>query len=385
MPRSGVDQARDAEADRRDRRPRRLARLLRPPRRRPCRARRAWSVRARRARYARWWTLEVRVDRAGQELRATEVDADHAAGRTRSATIPALHAADPEQPDGTPRVHASTARASRACSRRARRRPTATSCARRRCARERPAAATPRERRAARVTRRPRRALASPLGAVVGVDRAVARRSSSSARRSSRARSRRRRRPRCSAARGFPLTSPNNDPRARLRPARRRARRSRARRRRARAARTRSCSCASAAARTARLSIPRDTIVDIPGHGRDKINAAYAYGGAGAGDPDRRAVPRHRRSTTSSRSTSTNFPELIDAMGGIDYTRRLRRLAASTAASRNGGYTLRLKAGHDAHRRRAGARARAHAQERLQPGARTTSPARAASRRSSRR
>jgi hypothetical protein len=27
------------------------------------------------------------------------------------------------------------------------------------------------------------------------------------------------------------------------------------------------------------LSIPRDTLVDIPGYGQDKINAAYAYGG----------------------------------------------------------------------------------------------------------
>jgi len=27
------------------------------------------------------------------------------------------------------------------------------------------------------------------------------------------------------------------------------------------------------------LSIPRDTYVEIPGHGEDKINAAYAYGG----------------------------------------------------------------------------------------------------------
>src|SRR5919204_1217654 len=29
----------------------------------------------------------------------------------------------------------------------------------------------------------------------------------------------------------------------------------------------------------ARLSIPRDTVVEIPGHGRQKINAAYAFGG----------------------------------------------------------------------------------------------------------
>ena len=32
---------------------------------------------------------------------------------------------------------------------------------------------------------------------------------------------------------------------------------------------------------SAKLSIPRDTVVDIPGHGRNKINAAYAIGGAG--------------------------------------------------------------------------------------------------------
>jgi anionic cell wall polymer biosynthesis LytR-Cps2A-Psr (LCP) family protein len=31
---------------------------------------------------------------------------------------------------------------------------------------------------------------------------------------------------------------------------------------------------------SAKLSIPRDTVVDIPGHGRNKINAAYALGGA---------------------------------------------------------------------------------------------------------
>ena len=30
---------------------------------------------------------------------------------------------------------------------------------------------------------------------------------------------------------------------------------------------------------TRTLSIPRDTVVDIPGHGRNKINAAYAFGG----------------------------------------------------------------------------------------------------------
>ena len=58
----------------------------------------------------------------------------------------------------------------------------------------------------------------------------------------------------------------------------------------------------------ARLSIPRDTVVDIPGHGRNKINAAYAFGGAALAIQTVEAVPRASTSTTSSRSTSTNFP-----------------------------------------------------------------------------
>ena len=41
-----------------------------------------------------------------------------------------------------------------------------------------------------------------------------------------------------------------------------------------------------------RLSIPRDTVVPIPGHGVTKINAAYSYGGPGAGDQDRREPHR---------------------------------------------------------------------------------------------
>ena len=46
--------------------------------------------------------------------------------------------------------------------------------------------------------------------------------------------------------------------------------------------------------KAARLSIPRDTLVNIPGHGPDKINAAYAFGGPGADDPHGQGVPRHR-------------------------------------------------------------------------------------------
>ncbi len=56
-----------------------------------------------------------------------------------------------------------------------------------------------------------------------------------------------------------------------------------------------------------RLSIPRDTVAAIPGHGTSKINAAYAYGGAGAGDQDGGGVHRASRSTTSSSSTWPRF------------------------------------------------------------------------------
>ena len=54
----------------------------------------------------------------------------------------------------------------------------------------------------------------------------------------------------------------------------------------------------------AQLSIPRDTVVDIPGSGTNKINAAYAIGGARALDRARWRPTSTRRSTTSSRSAS---------------------------------------------------------------------------------
>ena len=44
-----------------------------------------------------------------------------------------------------------------------------------------------------------------------------------------------------------------------------------------------------------RLSIPRDSYAQIPGHGAQKINAAYAIGGAGAGGEDGRGLPGQRR------------------------------------------------------------------------------------------
>jgi LCP family protein required for cell wall assembly len=93
----------------------------------------------------------------------------------------------------------------------------------------------------------------------------------------------------------------------------------------------------------ARLSIPRDTLVDIPGHGRAKINAAYAYGGPALAI---RTVESYLglRIDHLVNVSFTNFPKLIDAMGGIDYTGGCVR-AKVNGGYANGGVTLHLTKG----------------------------------------
>lgn len=91
------------------------------------------------------------------------------------------------------------------------------------------------------------------------------------------------------------------------------------------------------------LSIPRDTVVDIPGHGLNKINAAYAFGG----------VPLTIKTIKSYLGIDinhvmlvsfTNFPQLIDAMGGIDYTGGCVK-AKVNGGYKNGGVTLKIPKG----------------------------------------
>ena len=95
--------------------------------------------------------------------------------------------------------------------------------------------------------------------------------------------------------------------------------------------------------RSSRLSIPRDTVADIPGHGRQKINAAFAFGGAAL-------MARTIEASLGLRVhhvvevSFTNFPTLIDAMGGITYTGGCV-VSKISGGARNGGTTLRLKAG----------------------------------------
>lgn len=95
--------------------------------------------------------------------------------------------------------------------------------------------------------------------------------------------------------------------------------------------------------KSAKLSIPRDTVVDIPGHGPDKINAAYAIGGPSLtvltveqylGIPVNHLVEVN----------FGNFPRFIDALGGIDVKTNCVRSDINGGRS-NGGTSLRLKAG----------------------------------------
>jgi LCP family protein required for cell wall assembly len=96
-----------------------------------------------------------------------------------------------------------------------------------------------------------------------------------------------------------------------------------------------------------RLSIARDTLVDIPGHGRQKINAAYAFGGSAL------AI----RTVEAFTGVDVNhlievsfdeFPGLIDAMGGIDYTGGCV-VSKVNGGYANGGVTVRIRAGSKTH------------------------------------
>jgi len=92
-----------------------------------------------------------------------------------------------------------------------------------------------------------------------------------------------------------------------------------------------------------RLSIARDTVVDIPGAGRQKINAAFAIGGTELAIRTVEAytgIDVHHVVLVS----FADFPDLIDAMGGITY-RGGCVVSLINGGFSNGGYTLRLKSG----------------------------------------
>ncbi len=93
----------------------------------------------------------------------------------------------------------------------------------------------------------------------------------------------------------------------------------------------------------ARLSIPRDTVIEIPGHGLQKINAAHEFGGPAESvsviEPWLDIPINHVVAVNFE-----NFPQLIEAMGGVTYTGGCI-ISNLDGGSANGGFTLRLSSG----------------------------------------
>lgn len=96
--------------------------------------------------------------------------------------------------------------------------------------------------------------------------------------------------------------------------------------------------------KSAKLSIPRDTVVEIPGHGPDKINAAYAIGGPSLTIKTIEGYLGIKINHVVEVNFG-NFPDFIDALGGINVKTNCVR-SDINGGRKNGGTTLRLKAGH---------------------------------------
>ena len=129
--------------------------------------------------------------------------------------------------------------------------------------------------------------------------------------------------------------------------------------------------------RIAELSIPRDLRVTIPGHGDDRINAAYTLGGPALAIQTVRAltgIPINHVVLVD----FSGFRELVDALGGRDHRQpdedHLEQLRRAPLALR-----ARPPAPRRPPRPRVCARAREHRQRRRQrPHARAATAARAA-------
>ena len=121
----------------------------------------------------------------------------------------------------------------------------------------------------------------------------------------------------------------------------------------------------------------------IPGHGTNKINAAYAFGGPALTiktvEPFTGIKINHLIIVNLA-----HFPKFIDAIGGID-VKTGRICSEISGGVKNGGFTLNLRPGRPPPERHARADARADAREHAATRPRTTSPASAASSRSSTR
>jgi LCP family protein required for cell wall assembly len=97
-----------------------------------------------------------------------------------------------------------------------------------------------------------------------------------------------------------------------------------------------------------KLSIPRDSYAEIPGQSPEKINAAYAFGGAAA---EIEAVEDFLGIEIDHVAIVdfTGFEDLIDAVGGIkvDVPHKICADIAGGAGGGQGGFTLRLGKGEN--------------------------------------
>jgi LCP family protein required for cell wall assembly len=92
-----------------------------------------------------------------------------------------------------------------------------------------------------------------------------------------------------------------------------------------------------------RLSIPRDTLAPIPGHGTTKINAAYALGGPALTIKTVEALTGVKINHVIIVNLDA-FPKFIDAIGGVDV--KTERVCANISGGpANGGFRLDLPAG----------------------------------------
>jgi LCP family protein required for cell wall assembly len=101
-----------------------------------------------------------------------------------------------------------------------------------------------------------------------------------------------------------------------------------------------------------RLSIPRDSYAQIPGHGAQKINAAFALGGAGLTVRTIEQFLGNGLTVNHVVEVSfTDFPKLIDALGGIDVT--LKHCVVSRNVFENGDVFRLPKGTHHLNGRQA--------------------------------
>ena len=97
-----------------------------------------------------------------------------------------------------------------------------------------------------------------------------------------------------------------------------------------------------------KLSIPRDSYAEIPGQSPQKINAAYAFGGA---ELQIKTVEEFLGIEIDHVAIVdfTGFEDLIDAVGGVevDVPHKLCADIAGGAGGGQGGFTLRLSKGEN--------------------------------------